>query len=1066
MTRAVAAMAGNHVAANLLMLLLVLGGLYAAGNLRQDIFPDARPETINVVVAYPGATPAEVEDAIVLPIELAVAEVDYIRRVRSSAREGVGAVSIELIDESAVDVALQEVRSAVDRIRTFPEEAERPEIMRVSRRREVVSVYVYGDTSERALLETAERVRDDLTAFPEITMVQLSGHRPYEISIEIHEDDLRRYDLTLPDVARIVREASLDLGGGTIRADGGDVLVRTTEKRYTGADYANVPVFRKPSGETVLLGDIGQVIDGFAPTDQRFLYDDRPAVLVQVYQIGQQKPGDIAARVKTYVDERNRRLPASVRLSVAVDWSEQISSNIALLAENALTGAILVFMLLALFLEIRLALWVTSGIGISFLGAMFVMPALDVSINIVSLFGFLIAIGIVVDDAIVVGENIYVQRENGARPLQAAVDGACGMARPVTFAVFTTVAAFASLLFVGGAIGRIVGHLPVVVCTVLLASLVESLFILPAHLSGGTTRPAARFRETLETRRRGIERAVVRVIAAPLRRLQLAAQTQRYLTVAVALSLMMLCGGLVGGGFLQVSLFPSIEEDEVEVSLAMNPGTSVDETGRMAEHILDVGLDLMREYDAGRVDGESDLRHAAVLVGGTLELAPDAENGEGSNLAQVTFFLTPSGQRELSALDFANDWRDRVTNLAGVDRIEFSAETANAGADIAIELAHPDFGALTAATERLKRALASYAGVSQVVDSHTEGKRELRLRLRPEAGALGITETDLAVQVRSAFYGAEALRITRGRNELKVMVRYPDAVRRRLSAIDEVMLRTPDGREIPFREAAFVEEGRGFNEIVRTDRRRVIAVSAMVDEEVGNTNDILRNLTNGELRTLLEQHQGLSYGLEGRSREEQDTIDELVVALGGGLLAIYSLLAVAFRSYLQPLIVMSAIPFGIVGALLGHAPFGLSISLLSLFGVVAMAGVVVNDSLVLVDCTNRMRAAGHSAFEAAAEAARRRFRPVVITSLTTFCGLMPIALEQSEPAQFLIPLAVSLAFGVLASTPITLVLVPSLYLIVEDLRLLFDSGRRSHAEAEHNTASAIPEEHQPERRST
>ena len=1064
MTRAIAAMAGNHVAANLLMLLLVLGGLYAAGTLRQDIFPDTRPETVNVVVEYPGATPAEVEDAIVLPIELAVAEVDHVRRIRSSARESVGSVSMELINEGDVDVALEEVKNAVDRIRTFPEEAERPEIMRVSRRREAMSIYVYGDTTERALLETAESVRDDLIAFPEITAVQLSGHRPYEISIEIREDNLRRYDLTLPEVAEIVREASLDLGGGTIRADGGDVLVRTTEKRYTGADYANVPVFRKPSGETVLLGEIGQVIDGFAPTDQRFLYDGWPAVLVQVYQIGQQKPGDIAARVRGYVDDRNRRLPASVRLSVAVDWSALVNTNITLLSQNALTGAVLVFMLLALFLEIRLALWVTAGIGISFLGALFVMPAFDVSINLVSLFGFLIAIGIVVDDAIVVGENIYVQREKGARPLQASVNGASGMARPVTFAVLTTVAAFASLLFVGGAIGRLVGHLPVVVCTVLLASLVESLFILPAHLAGGRTRPATRFWAALEARRRGVDRAVARLIATPLGRLQLAAQTQRYLTVAVALSLVMLCGGLVGGGFLRFSLFPSIEQDEVEANLTMNPGTSVDETGRMAEHILDVGLDLIEEYEAGRVDGESDLAHSAVLVGGILD--DDVENGEASNLAQVTFILAPAGRRELSAVDFANEWRDRVTHLAGVDKIEFSAETADAGPDIEIELAHPDFGALTAATEGLKTVLASYAGVSQVVDSHTEGKRELRLRLRPEAGALGITETDLAVQVRSAFYGAEALRITRGHSELKVMVRYPDSVRRTLSAIDEIMLRTPDGREIPFREAAFVEDGRGFSEIVRTDRRRVISVSAMVDENVGNTNEILRGVTSGELRTLLEQYQGLSYALEGETREEQEAVSELTVALGGGLLAIYSLLAVAFRSYVQPLIIMSAIPFGVVGALVGHVPFGLSISLLSLFGIVAMAGVVVNDSLVLIDCTNQLRAAGRSAFEAAAEAARRRFRPVVITSLTTFCGLMPIALEQAEPAQFLIPLAVSLAFGVLASTPITLVLVPSLYLIVDDLRLLFGFGGRRYSEPDRHTETAMPEGRQPHRWST
>ena len=736
-----------------------------------------------------------------------------------------------------------------------------------------------------------------------------------------------------------------------------------------------------------------------------------------------------------------------MRLSIAIDWAEQLGASIALLSRNALAGAILVFILLALFLEIRLALWVTSGIAISFLGALSVMPALGVSINFVSLFGFLIAIGIVVDDAIVIGENIYVQRENGAGPLQAAVDGACGMARPVTFAVLTTVVAFASLLFVGGAMGRLGGDIPIVVGAVLLASLAESLFILPAHLAGSRGRSAARVWETLEAKRRGVDRVVARLIAAPFRRLQLAAQTQRYLTVAVALSLVMLCAGLVGGGFLRFSLFPSIEDDDVEVSLAMNPGASVDETSRAAQRIFDVGLDLMQEYEAGRVDGESDLRHSAILVGGTLE--EEEEDGDaGSHLAQVSFFLAPSGQRETSALDFANDWRDRIPDMAGVDRIEFSAETNDVGADIEIELAHPDFRALIAAAEQLKRALAGYAGVSQVVDSHTEGKRELKLRLRPEAGALGITETDLAVQVRSAFYGAEALRITRGRNELKVMVRYPDRVRRTLSAIDKVMLRTPDGREIPFREAAFVEEGRGFSEIVRTNRRRVITVAAMVDEDIGNASEILGELTGGELRMLMQRYPGLSYDLEGESREERETVDELVVALSGGLLAIYSLLAVAFRSYTQPLIIMSAIPFGIVGALFGHVPFGLPISLLSLFGIVAMAGVVVNDSLVLIDCTNQLRAAGRNAFDAAAQAAQRRFRPVVITSLTTFCGLMPIALDRSEPAQFLVPLAVSLAFGVLASTAVTLVLVPSLYLIVDDVRLLLGPGRPERAEAE------------------
>ncbi|OEU72547.1 MAG: acriflavin resistance protein [Desulfuromonadales bacterium C00003093] len=1040
MNGAIKWMARNHVAANLLMMVLLLGGFIMAPSIKQEIFPEVSLDRVSVSVAYPGAGPEEVEEGIILKIEESLSAVDGIKQLKATANEGSGSVIAEVYSDIDVDDVLQDIKSEIDRISTFPEDAEKPIISKLSNRREVISVVIYGETSEQVLREQAEQIRDELLELPDITQVDLSGVRPFEITIEVPEKNLRRYHLTLDQVAARIRAASLDLPGGTIKTSGGEILLRTKERRYWGAEYADITIIGKADGSQVRLGEIANVIDGFADSETYGRFDGKPAAMVKVFRIGEQKPTEISARVIAYVDQKRQESPESLQLAIWNDTTEIFNSRMSLLQKNAMIGLTLVVIILGLFLEIRLAAWVMLGIPISFFGTLFVMPWLGVSINMISLFAFILALGILVDDAIVIGENIFEHRQRGKPYAQAAIDGTLEVAIPVTFSILTTIAAFLPLIFVSGMMGKFIQVIPVIVITLLLMSLIESLLVLPAHLSFGKARSQnSGLLGRIDRVRQRFGDSLERFINGPYLKLLKLNLNFRYASLAIGLTALLLTIGIVKGGLIKFTFMPEIDGDRITVAIQMNRGVPIEETGRVADLILQKGLETVAEYDAERPAGDSILRNVYTVVGGNI--AGGGPGGGSSttatHMSNIAMFLTKSELRDIPATEISTTWRKKVGEIPGIDALTFRSNLVRMGANIDVLLAHQDFAALEQSSERIRTALAAYQGVSDIEDTYARGKREIKLKLKPAARTLGITESDLGRQIRAAFYGAEALRLQRGRNELKVMVRYPDADRRELWNFETMRIRTPTGQEIPLTQAAEIIEGYGFSEINRTDRKRVINVSATVDGQQANAREIITDLKRNLLPQLTADYPGLTWDMEGEEKERSESLGSMLNGFKLAMVAIFTLLAIPFRSYSQPLLIVAAIPFGMIGAVLGHIIMGFNLSLLSLFGLVALSGVVINDSLLLIDKANRNRRAGIPLYEAIVSAATRRFRPIVLTSLTTFFGLIPMILETSVQAQFLVPMAISLGFGILFGTGIILLLIPALYLILEDVRRLF-----------------------------
>lgn len=1037
MNSAVEWMTKNHVAANLLMLVLIIGGLIMAPKIQQEIFPEVSLDRVSIVVAYPGAGPEEVEEGILLKIEESLTAVDGIKQIKSTASEGVGTIIAEIYTGEDVDLILQDIKSEVDRITTFPEDAEKPIISKVSNRREVISVVIYGDVGEHVLREQAELIRDELLELPDITQIELSGVRNLEITAEIPERTLQRYNLTLNQVANVIGSASLDLPAGTVKTDGGEVLLRTKERRYTGFEYDDITILAQPDGTLVKLDDIANVVDGFADSETYGRFDGKPAAMVQIFRIGDQKPTEISEQVINYVDIKQQQLPDSLKLAVWNDTTEIFTSRMNLLQKNAVLGLSLVIIILGMFLEIRLAGWVMLGIPISFFGTLFLMPWLGVSINMVSLFAFILALGILVDDAIVIGENIFEQRQLGKPYMQAAIDGALEVAIPVTFSILTTVAAFLPLIFVSGMMGKFIKVIPVIVITLLLVSLVESLLVLPAHLSFGKARPAnGGLLGSIDRARQMFGRGLECFINGPYLKFLKLNLTFRYASLAVGIIALLLTVGLVKNGLIKFTFMPEVDGDRITVSIQMHQGVPIEETARVTDLILKKGMETIAEIDAAHPEEESIFRNVYTLTGGSLA-GGGPGGGSGStatHISNIAMFLTDSEHRSIPTTEVSAAWRKKVKDIAGVDSLTFRSNLMRLGANIDVQLAHTDFQVLEKTSERIKTALAEFQGVSDIEDTYSRGKREIKLKLEPAARTLGITESELGRQVRAAFYGTEALRLQRGRNEIKVMVRYPEADRRELWNFENMQIRTPSGGEVPLLQAAAITEGQGFSEINRTDRKRVINVSAAVDDEQSNAQQIITELQHNLLPQLAADHPGLSWDMEGEEKERKESLTSMSQGFLLALVAIFSLLAIPFRSYSQPLLIMAAIPFGMVGAVLGHIIMGYNLSLLSLFGLVALSGVVVNDSLLLIDKANSNRRDGLPIYEAIVAAGVRRFRPILLTSLTTFFGLTPMILETSMQAKFLIPMAISLGFGILFATGITLLLIPVLYMILEDIR--------------------------------
>jgi multidrug efflux pump subunit AcrB len=1046
MKQAVKWMANNHVAANLLMMVFIVGGLIKGLSIKQEVFPEIALDKIQTTVEYPGAGPEEVEEGIILKIEDSLTGIDGIKEIKSVAVEGRATVTAEIRSGEHADLILQDIKSEVDRIVTFPEEAEEPVVTKLLNLTEVISVVVYGDVSERTLREQAETIREELLTYPEITQVELGGVRPYEISVEISEENLRRYNLTLDDVARRLKQASLDLPGGNIKAKDGEILLRTKEKRYRAAEYADIVIVADSDGTQVRLGDIATVKDTFEETDLSASFDGKPAAMVKVFRVGEQKPTEISRIVNRFVAQKELSFPDSIHAAVWKDTSELLESRMNLLFRNARLGLILVFIVLGLFLEIRLALWVMLGIPISFLGALFLLPALDVSINMVSLFAFLLALGILVDDAIVVGENIFAHRQMGKPYLQAAIDGALEVGVPVTFSILTTVAAFMPMVFVGGSMGKFMKVVPLVVISLLLVSLVESLLVLPAHLSNGQAhRPKGKILGAIDRIHIGFSRQLERFIAGPYQKFLMLCIRYRYTTMAVSVAILLLSVGVIRGGILKFTFMADVDGDVIAVSLQMPPGTPVAQTEKIGQKIIEKAMETADEIDRGRPGEKTIFRHIYAVTGGTINMdfVAGGQSTLGSHLSDIALFLTESEERSFPAREITERWRQKVGEVPGAESLTFTSDVFQIGADIDIQMAHRQAGLLEKLAEKIKTVLSDYPGVEDIKDNYTRGKQELKLKLKPEARTLGITEEDLARQIRAAFYGAEALRLQIGRNEVKVMVRYPEQDRKNLWELETMRIRTPDGGEIPLNRAAKVLEGRGFSEINRTDRKRVINVTASVDSTKANAAEILIDLKRGILTDLANDYPGLVFDLVGEEKERREVMGSMKDGFLLALFAIYALMAIPFKSYTQPLLIMTAIPFGVVGAVVGHLIMGYDLSMSSLFGLVALTGVVVNDSLLMIDKINANRKTGQDLYDAVMSAGQRRFRPILLTSLTTFFALTPMILETSVQARFLIPMAISLGFGILFATGITLLLIPSLYMVLEDFHGL--RTRRNYA---------------------
>ena len=1023
----VAAFSYNSVAGNLVMAVLLIGGLISALGLTAQIFPTLDPGIISITVPYPGATPSEVEEGITRRVEEATLGIDGVERVSSTASENMGVVRVELKDRVDEIKVRNDIETAVDRIADFPPlDAEEVDIVVAETISDVITLVVASDRGERALRAAAEWLEQELLALPAVSLVELQGTRDYEIAIEVREEALRRHDLSMSQVAAAVRASSLNLSSGEIRTGAGDLLLRTNAKRETGEEFEDIVLRAAPDGSILRLGDVAIIRDGFADVDLINQYEGRDSIFVRVRKSEAEDAIEIADAVKQRV--ATLEPAAGVDLAVWADQTEILAGRLSLLLRNGTLGFALVFLFLVLMLDLRLAFWVAMGVPISFMGAFLLLPYLGVNINMVSLFALIIVIGIVVDDAVVVGENIITEREAGEHVgPEASIAGVRGVFSPVFIGVLTTMAAFAPLLLLTGTFGQILGQVPIVVIAVLGMSLVEAFLILPSHLShqGGWSR------WPLDTLQNAIGRAVMRfrdeVVTAGVRR----AVQHRYLTLLGGLLLIGAAFSLVATGAVRFIFFPALEAEEMSASLEFPVGTPFETTREAATRIAAA----VRAVDED-VGGTS-IKTVNVTVGGRIATSGGGPGGPGtsafgSHMATVDVQLEREPARTLSARELGRLWRDKVGMIAGVERLSFATDFFGGG-DIEYELSHRDDDILLEAVERLKMGMAGIPGTAEIQDTVSLGKRQYDIALTAAGEAAGLSPAIVARQLRQHFFGEEVHRIQRGRAELKVMVRYPREQRSSTRDFFNVRIRLADGTEAPLSTVARVSESRSYSEINRVDGRRIVTVSGDVDTARATPNEVIGRIETELFPPLRADYPGLQIVQAGLGREQAQDIASLGRLALVALLVIYALLASVLHSYAQPFVVLAAIPFGASGAFVGHFLLGYDLSFISIFGIVALSGVVINDSLVLVDRYNyHRRTMDLSPIEAVVAASRRRFRAIFLTTATTGLGLAPMLFETSTQAQFLVPMAVSLATGIVFASFIILFLVPALLMIRED----------------------------------
>jgi multidrug efflux pump subunit AcrB len=1051
---------------NVMMIAVMAVGAASLWTMRREVFPEFELEVVMVTVPYPGATPEDVETGICQKIEESVRSIDGIKQVTSIAREGAGYVLIELrADVPDVQKILNEISREVERIPSFPEMAEDPAVQQITFREAAIRVAIVGppgaaQSSELELRQVTEDVRDALLQLPAVSTATIMGARSYQIDVEIPEDVLRKHGLSLSQVADIIRRRNIELPGGQLKAEGQEILLRAKNKGRVGDEIRTLPIITQPGGTVLTVSDLGAVRDEFEDVTAISEINGQPAMVINVERTKTEDLLAMVDAVKQFVGENEALLPPGYRYELWGDTSVDVRDRLDLLLRNGLSGLALVFLVLALFLEMRLAFWVALGIPISILGAGAILGWGGQTLNMLSLFSFLMALGIVVDDAIVIGENIYAHRQLGKGTMQAAVDGAAEVLPSVTASVTTTIIAFSPMFFVTGVMGKFMAVIPFAVIAMLVISLLESTFVLPCHLGhrheglfrvlhvlSYPVRPLGLLLAWLSDRAtRGLEWVADRIYLPTL----WFSLRHPVVPIAVAVAMAMFSVGLVRGGVVPSILFPKTDANNIRATLSFPDGTPTAVTDKATRRIEEairrvservaqrraeregVSVDSIYPDDSPEIVGPVKLTFRQVgEITSTGGPAAD-QGGSGSHVGQVYVELYDTTIRRTSSEELLQLWREEVGEIPGSESINYGTISVGPGGQpIEFKILAPadQTEQLAAATEATKEKLATFEGVFDIADDNTPGKWEFQLKVKDEALATGVTPSDLGETVRNAYYGAEVMRLQRGRHEVKLMVRYPRDERRSLADFREIRVRTPDGAERPITELADIRVERGFSEINRVDQKRSITITADLDESKTDAESIISSLQAGFVPELKEQFPAVSLKWEGQREQSRESVGSLMVGFAVALVLMFVLLVLQFRSYVQPAIILAIIPFGMIGAVWGHALLGLPLTLFSMFGLVALAGVVVNDSIVLIDFINLRVRDGMDPRAALAEAGRRRFRPVMLTSMTTIAGLLPLLTERSFQAQLLIPMAASLAFGLMLATSMVLFLVPVFYLI-------------------------------------
>ena len=1034
MRRVLEAFAGNTVFANILLLLIFLSGTLAVKFMIREIFPEFSLDMISISVPYPGADPEEVEEGISQKIEDALETVDGIKQYTTKSSENVSQTQIEVKENYDVNEVLDQVRSKVDAISTFPVDAEKPIISEIILKESVAVIYLAGNMSERRLKEWAENIKDEIKQSPEISQVAIFGVRDYEISIEVSESRLREYGLSFDQVSNAVRQSNLNLAGGTIRTQGEEIRIRTVGRKYTGESLAKIVVLARPGGDIITLDRLATIKDDFSEDMIQATVNGNRSVFLIIQKTKEEDAIVISRTLRKYVKNKQSELPDGIYLNILFESTDILRARINLLIKNGILGLILVFFILWAFLDGRLSFWGGMGIPISISGALVILWGIGGTINMISLFGLIMVLGIVVDDAIVVGEAIFVHRQNGEPPLKAAVEGVCEVGLPVFSAVVTTIVAFIPLACISGIMGKFIQILPMVVISCLLISLVECLILLPAHLSElpdpKTSKKAGNvFSYVINTIHdipgKLLEQFIVNYYEPFIR----IALRWRYVSLCTAITVLMIVIGLMNGGLLKFEVFPRLDGFIITATVEFPNGTPSEITHNAIKEIEKSVLGLEKKVKT--ISGDPLIRDVLALTGQTV--GDMVQIGPNFGVVQVVFL--ESEKRGIHSKDLMVMWQEAVPEIPGIKSLTFEGMQAGPpGAPIEIWIQGRKLDTILAAADELMEKLRQYEGVYQIRSDFSPGKNEMRLELKPEARTLGLTVLDLAHQINSGYYGDEAVRLQRGRDDIRVKVRYTSEERSRLSDFSQVRIRTHNGHEVPLLSVANIYFSPGYSTITRTDGMRRVSVSADVDTNKANANEIIQELSKHYFSDLKDKYHDIHIALQGEKKKMRESFGSLLVGFPLAIIGIYIIIATIFRSYVQPFVILFTIPFGIIGGILAHFALGFDLSIMSIFGMVALAGVVVNDAIVLIERVNENLAQGMPFFKALESAGKRRFRAIFLTTFSTVGGLAPLIFETDLQAKFLIPMALSIAGGVLFATVLTLVLIPSLIVILNDCR--------------------------------